>query len=284
MCEQVTNLLLVLLLIGQESSARSFKSITECNNAKTNSNATFLLATALNSQPLLRNVLLYLLKRSGWSRRFVYININSMLFLFFEAWIGSLSMALLMCCGPFVGSVINRFGCRAVSISGCVICALSLTVASFAKSLTVLYVAYGVLGIGGGCAFLSGLVIIRKCFDKRQSIALGIASAGQGLGTMALSQVLQSLVTAVHWRNTLRIIAGSLFLNSFFGILYDSKMDTTNSRGVLSREEAGHGRTSKRFTFYCSIWKVPNFLVLIASCFFMMFGRSIIYVLLASIF
>ena len=197
-------------------------------------------------------------------------------------------MALLLCCGPFVGSVINRFGCRAVSISGCIVCAVSLTVASFAESLTVLYVTYSILGIGGGCAFLSGLVIVRKCFDKRQSIALGIASAGQGLGTMALSQVLQSLVTAVQWRNTLRIIAGSLFLNSFFGILYDSKMDskmeTANGSGVLSREEAGHRRTSKRFTFHCSIWKVPNFLALIASYFFMMFGRSIIYVLLASIF
>ena len=162
---------------------------------------------------------------------------------------------------------------------GCLTCAVSLTVASFARNLIVLYVSYGALGIGGGCVFLSSVVIVRKCFDKRRSIALGIASTGQGLGTTVLSQVLQALITAVRWRNTLRIVAGSLFVNSFFAILYDPKMETASSS-----EDAGQRLPSKRVTFHCSIWKVPGFLVVTATSFFFMFGRSVIYVLLVSIF
>ena len=171
-------------------------------------------------------------------------------------------------------------------MTGCLTCALSLTVASFADSLILLCVTYSVIGFGGSCAFLSSFVIVRKCFDKRRSIALGIASAGQGLGTMVLSQVLQALVTAVYWRNTLRIVAGSLILISFFGILYDPKIETASSRSsseVLSSEESGRRLPTKRFTFHCSLWKVPVFRVLAATFFFFMFGRCIIYILLVRI-
>ena len=202
----------------------------------------------------------------------------SSIFVFVSAWIGSLSVAFAFAAGPFSGSLINRFGCRAMSIVGCLTCALMLTLASFAKSLIILYVTYSVLGIGGSCVFLSSVVIVRKCFDKHQSIALGIVSAGQGLGTMVLSQVLQSLIIAVRWRNALRIVAGFLFLNSFFGIVYDSKVETASSDEALSSGEARQRRTSKRFTFHCSVWKVPEFLVLAASGFLLMFGLSTSYV------
>jgi len=144
-------------------------------------------------------------------------------------------------------------------------------------------VFYGVFGVGAAGVFVSGLEIVRKSFDKRQSIALGIVGAGQGAGTTVLSQVLQSLVAAVRWRTTLRIFSGALFLNSFIGILYDSKIESTSINELLSSGEAGQRRTSKRFTFHFSLWKVPSFLVVAASFFFIMFGRSIIYLLLVSI-
>ena len=166
-------------------------------------------------------------------------------------------------------------------MTGCLTCALSLTVASFAKSLLILYVCYSFLGFGGGCVFLSSVVIVQKSFDKRQSIALGISSAGQGLGTMVLSQVIQSLVTAVRWRNTLRILAGSLFLNSLSGLLYDPKIETASTSEMVPSGEAGQtGQrpSSKRFTFHFSVWKVPGFLVLAASGPMIMFGRAANYV------
>ena len=66
----------------------------------------------------------------------------------------------------------NRFGCRKVSITGCLICAVSLTAASFANNLVILYVFYGFFGIGGGGVFVSCLEIVRTSFDKRQLLQL----------------------------------------------------------------------------------------------------------------
>ena len=192
-------------------------------------------------------------------------------------------MAVCLGSGPFVGSLVNRFGCRKVSITGCLTCALSLTIASFANGLAVLYVCYAVLGADAGCVFLSGLEIVRKCFDKRKSIALGITSAGQGLGTMVFSQVLQSLVTVLSWRNSLRIVAGGLAINSLFGLLYDSTIvETANNSEPLSSEEDGQRRVSKQFSFHFSVWTVPDFLVLTFAFIFAMFGRAVVFVHLVS--
>lgn len=202
----------------------------------------------------------------------------------FSAWIGSLSISLCFFSGPFASSLINRFGCRAVSIAGCLTCALSFTIASFANNLIILYVTFGVIGAGASCTFVSSLEIVRKCFDKRKSIAIGIASTGQGLGTMILSQVLQSLVTALGWRNALRIVAGALVLNGLFALLFDPMIEPASSGELLSNEEDGQRRTSKRFTFHFSVWRVPRFLALTATGFFFMFGRSIMYVHLVGIF
>lgn len=197
------------------------------------------------------------------------------------AWVGSLPIALVPFFSIFASSLANRFGCRTVSVTGCMAFALSLVTASLAKNLTVLYVAFSVIGIGASCALVSGLVMVRKCFDKREAFALGIVSTGQGLGTMVLSQVLQYLTDAVGWRSTLRIMAGALVLNALLALLFDSKVDTENSESgeQLSSEEDGQRRKSKRFTFHCSVWKVPSVIALTITGVFFMFGRSIIYVL-----
>lgn len=196
----------------------------------------------------------------------------------FSAWVGSLSIAVCQGCGPFVGSLVNRFGCQKVSIAGCVTCAISLTVASFVNDLAILYVCYAVLGGGASCFLLSSLEIVRKCFDQWRSIALGITSAGQGLGTMVLSQILQSLVSSLSWRNSLRVVAGCLAITSFFGLLYDSKIDTASISEMHTSEEAEQRRTSKRFTFHCSVWRVPGFPVLTVLFSFVMFGRATVFV------
>lgn len=199
------------------------------------------------------------------------------------AWVGSLPISLVPFSALFASSLANRFGCRAVSMTGCVAYALSLLTASFAENLTILYLAFSIIGIGACCALVSGLVMVRKCFDRRGALALGIPSTGQGLGTMVLSQVLQSLTDAVGWRSALRIMAGALVLNALLALLFDSEMDTENSDSgeQLSSEEDGQRpRESKRFTFHCSVWKVPSVIVLTVTAAFFMFGRSIIYVLL----
>lgn len=204
-------------------------------------------------------------------------------FISLSAWCGSVSIAMFQGLGPFAGSLINRFGCRVMSIIGCLICAVSLTITSFATHLITLYVSYVCLGVGGAFTFLSCLEIVRRSFEKWRSIALGIASAGQGLGTMVLSQVVSALVIVVGWRNSMRILAGALAVNSLFGFLYGSTSATDDSSKKLLINTSVEKRKSKRFSLNLSVFKVPSFLVVAATFFFTMFGRPIVYVLLVSI-
>lgn len=186
--------------------------------------------------------------------------------------------------GAFASSLINWLGCRAVAVTGCLTCSLSLAIASFAKNLIILYLTFGLLGIGASCVFVSSLGIVPRCFDKRKSIAIGIASTGQGLGTMILSQVLQSLVNALSWRNALRTVAGALVINGLLGLLYNPMIEPVSSGELLTSEEDGQRRTPKRFTFHFSVWKLPRFLVLAVTGLFFQLSRSTMYVHLVSSF
>ena len=204
------------------------------------------------------------------------------LFFYYAAWIGSISIALCLFFGPFASSLVNWLGCRAVAVTGCLTSLLSLTIASFAKNLIILYLTFGLLGLGASCVFVSSLGIVPRCFDKRKSIAIGIASTGQGVGTMILSQVLQSLVNAFGWRNALRTVAGALVINGLLGLLYNPMTEHVRSDELLSSE--GEKRASKRFIFHFSVWKLPRFLVLTVTGFFFQLSRSVIYVHLVSSF
>lgn len=148
----------------------------------------------------------------------------------------------------------------------------------------ILYLTFGLLGIGASCVFVSSLGIVPRCFDKRKSIAIGIASTGQGLGTMILSQVLQSLVNALSWRNALRTVAGALVINGLLGLLYNPMIEPISSGELLTSEEDGQRRTPKRFTFHFSVWKLPRFLVLAVTGLFFQLSRSTMYVHLVSSF
>ena len=101
---------------------------------------------------------------------------------------------------------------------------------------------------------------------------------------MILSQVLQSLVNALSWRNALRTVAGVLVINGSLGLLYNSMIEPVSSDELLTREEVGQRRTPKRFTFHFSVWKLPRFLVLVITGLFVQLSRTTTYVHLVSSF
>lgn len=76
----------------------------------------------------------------------------------------------------------------------------------------------------------------------------------------------------------MRVVAGCLAINSFFGLLYGSKIDTASISEMHTSEEAEQRRTSKRFTFHCSVWRVPGFLVLTVLFSFVMLRRATVFV------
>jgi MFS family permease len=63
------------------------------------------------------------------------------------------------------------------------------------------YVLYGlVAALGMSAAYVPCTATVARWFTRRRGLAIGVASAGQGLGTFALPPVAQLIVTRLGWR------------------------------------------------------------------------------------
>ena len=86
---------------------------------------------------------------------------------------------------PFQGSLIDRFGARALISIGTVVAGSSWIFASYAHSEVLLYLTYGVLGgIGTGIVYVGVVGLVVRWFPDRRGFAAGIAAAGYGMGAI----------------------------------------------------------------------------------------------------
>ena len=100
-----------------------------------------------------------------------------------SAWIGALAVGLSYFAAPAVGRMSDCFGCRVMTICGSLLCALSLFATSFAKSISHVFLSYGLLfGLGAACVRTCTFLVAVKHFNRRRSMATGLVSSGTGLG------------------------------------------------------------------------------------------------------
>ncbi|XP_068729976.1 monocarboxylate transporter 2-like [Montipora capricornis] len=193
------------------------------------------------------------------------------------AWVSSITVAVAMSLGPLMGVFVNRFGCRVAIILGCLSCAAGLALGSLAPGVLVLTIAFSVpFGVGFSFVYIAAPLTVTQHFTRRRSVALGIVTAGQGLGTMILGPTLQALVNAFDWRNTFLIMAGVLVLASFTGCFH--KGHTQATRSFSSSSSTQDLDNSKKLCWDFSVWKNPKFLMLIVMSVIVNFYRIIPYV------
>ena len=191
-----------------------------------------------------------------------YFNFKCFSFLLPTAWVSSITVAVGMSLGPLMGVFVNRFGCRVAIILGCLSCAGGLALGSLAPDVLVLTIAFSVpFGIGFSFVYIAAPVTVTQHFTRRRSVALGIVTAGQGLGTMILGPTLQALVNAFDWRNTFLIMAGVLVLASFTGCFH--KVHSQAKKSSSSSSSTQDLDNSKKLCKDFSTWKNPRFLMLI---------------------
>jgi OFA family oxalate/formate antiporter-like MFS transporter len=83
---------------------------------------------------------------------------------------------------PVEGYLVDRFGPRWVVLGGGILVALAWVVNSSASSLSVLYFAAALGGIGTGCVYGTCVGNALKWFPGRRGLAAGITAAGFGAG------------------------------------------------------------------------------------------------------
>ncbi len=110
---------------------------------------------------------------------------------------------------PVEGWFVDRFGPRGVVIIGGVLVAIAWTMNSMADSLSMLYVAAAIGGIGTGCVYGTCVGNALKWFPGRRGLAAGITAAGFGAGAAITIAPISSMISTDGYQHA--------FL--FFGLL-----------------------------------------------------------------
>jgi MFS family permease len=139
------------------------------------------------------------------------------------------------------GMLSDRFGPRVVCVSGMVLIATGLLGTSVADSMPMVYVAYGVcIGLGIALVYTPAIGCVQPWFTRRRGLASGIASAGIGAGTLVVPLLASSLITALPWRDAMRIMAlGVLVLGVGSAWLMRRAPTATTAPGALGAPPPG---------------------------------------------
>src|SRR3990170_599380 len=127
----------------------------------------------------------------GWSRSEISI----------VALLNWLAMGL----GSFVwGALSDRVGGRAVTVAGGFLLGLGLVLSSQVTVLAWFYVTFGVMvGFAVGAFYAPLSATASRWFTSRRGLALGVVSAGIGLGTFVIAPLARGLTNAWGWRGAM---------------------------------------------------------------------------------
>ncbi|KAF9214157.1 hypothetical protein BGZ59_004214 [Podila verticillata] len=152
------------------------------------------------------------------------------------AMIGTLATTFTYLLGAFSGRFADRAGYRISAVLGAVIMGAGLIGASFAKSLSTLYICQGVvLGVGSSLVYLPAVSCPAHWFERYRSIAIGIVVCGSGLGGLVLGPLTEFMISRVGVQWTLRF-QGILCLVGIAFAVFHGETATTGALmiGILN--------------------------------------------------
>ena len=119
---------------------------------------------------------------------------------------------------PVVGWLVDRWGARRIILPGLFLYALAT--ASYgliqASPLLLTFVIFALTGLVGGVQSpIPYAAVIAQWFDRERGLALGIGTAGVGLGVAVVPQLAALLIDAVGWRLAYVGLAVAVLLVAF---------------------------------------------------------------------
>lgn len=117
--------------------------------------------------------------------------------------------------GLVAGKAADRFGPRPVLVVGAASLGVGLLVTSQVPNIWFGYVTYGLgAGTAVACGYVPMVAVVGGWFERRRALALGIAVAGIGFGTLLCAPLASVLIDAYGWRTAYVVfgIGGMLIL------------------------------------------------------------------------
>ena len=160
------------------------------------------------------------------------------------------------------GTLSDRFGPLPVVLTGSIVLAASLALASLATSLLTFQILFGVM-IGGAAAaiFAPMMACVTGWFDTHRGLAVSLVSAGMGMAPVVMSPLAAFLISHHDWRTSMQIMAVVVA-----AIMIPVSLLVRRPPALESGNAAGAGEGAPEMSIAQAL-RSPQFIILIATNF-----------------
>jgi len=131
----------------------------------------------------------------GWNRGDIMVG--------FTIFFGMMGVASLI-----VGRIVDHHGARKVIPAGALVMGLGFVLLSLMNELYLFYLAYVLVGTGAAAmGVVPTSAVVSNWFRRKRGTAIGLMSAGIGVGGMVLSPIFGYLIPQLGWRNSYLALA-----------------------------------------------------------------------------
>ncbi|XP_071807531.1 monocarboxylate transporter 7-like isoform X2 [Asterias amurensis] len=147
-----------------------------------------------------------------------------LLFVYFErefqstamavGWIGSLSNGLLNLMSFVSSPLYEKFTRRLVIAIGVLLCSAGILATSFTTSVWQVYITFGIVfAVGLNFTSNPSLNLMTLYFPGRNCVrATAFASAGQAVGTLTMTPILEAVLSVIGWRSALQYLSVAILV------------------------------------------------------------------------
>src|SRR4051812_31537525 len=128
-------------------------------------------------------------KTFGWERSAIQVAFT--LFVLFETWLV-----------PIEGWFVDKYGPSVVIFIGGVLAGIGWVMNSYATTLTTLYIAQILAGIGAGGVYGTCIGTALKWFPDKRGLAAGLTAAGFGAGSALTVVPIQAMIVSSGYQST----------------------------------------------------------------------------------
>ncbi len=185
------------------------------------------------------------------------------------AFVGSLSIAILMLTSPIATIAVREIGIRPTMFCGVVLETISLLCASAATQIWHLFLTQGVVfGMGLGLLFIPTAAVVPQWFTTKRSLASGVSLSGAGMGGLVYSLAASAMIRdlGLHW--TFRILGIIAFV--------------VNTSCTLLIKDRNKAIGSNQAAFDVTLFKRWEYILLLGFSGFTMLGYFILIFTLAN--
>jgi sugar phosphate permease len=195
----------------------------------------------------------------GWTRGDLSLSIS----------VGTILAAIL---SPFVGNFVDRHGAKWIMAISALATGVCLILVGKVNTLTQAFIVFSLLAVFRvGFVSIPVMTMVANWFSEKKGRALGITTAGQGMGGLVLSPLTTYLISSLGWRTSWAVegiltwvvmIPAALFLAKprpeTMGMLADGKIPEPAKQTDISNTKIAVSRQSQKWNLRAII-KMPNF-------------------------